>query len=525
MESLEGIESLPRGERIDMKYIVAYDLGTGGIKTSLFDENGESIVSCFAQCETYYPAPNFREQKPEDWWDILKKTTKELLSNAVVQINDIVACACSGHSLGVVPIDADGRLLLGSVPIWSDARAMQEASDVLATTEEVDRWYEMTGNGFPAGLYSAFKILWYQRHMPEIYEKASMFIGTKDYLNFRLTGVLCTDHSYATGSGVYDLLKRNYDENTIKKFHLKTQVFPPLKESSEIIGTVLPQVAKDLGLPEGCAVAAGGVDNACMAAGSGCVQDGMGYTNLGTSAWIAVVGSKPVLDTKTKPYVFGAIQKGFYVSAQSIFSAGNTYRWIRNQICNDLIEAEHNGGENSYVAMDRLAQTSPPGANGLIMTPTLAGGNLLDKSIHARGTLSGLDLKNTRADVIRASLEGVCLGLKLALSELEAQVRLKDSMLIVGGGAKSVFWRSLFADIYEKSITSSRVGENAGSIGAMACAAVGIGIWNDYSPLLEINHPIDTISPNIEHQALYRNLFLAYKKIAEFQSDLAEYRS
>jgi len=507
-----------------MKYIIAYDLGTGGIKTSLFDERGQIVSGCFASCETYYPAPDFREQRPNDWWRILTQTTRELLSSTLIDKNDIVAAACSGHSLGVVPIDSEGNLLLESVPIWSDARATEEAAKVLPRAEDVDRWYFMTGNGFPAGLYSAFKILWYQKHMPEVYEKAKTFIGTKDYLNFRLTGVLCTDHSYASGSGVYDLIKCDYSTETIRAFGLKKEDFPALKESSDLIGTILPHVAQELGLPKHCAIAAGGVDNACMAAGSGCVQEGMGYTSLGTSAWIAVVGTKPVLDARTKPYVFGAVQKGMYVSAQSIFSAGNTYRWVRNQICSDFIAAEQAGGENSYSAMDRLAQSSPPGSNGLIMTPTLAGGNLLDKSTNARGTISGLDLKHTRADIIRASLEGICLGLKVALTELEAQTRLSESMLIVGGGAKSTFWRSLFADIYEKTITSSRVGENAGAIGAMACAAVGVGLWRDFSPLLEINRPVDSISPNPDHLPLYRKVFQAYRMISEFQSELADLR-
>jgi len=507
-----------------MKYIIAYDLGTGGIKTSLFDERGEIVSSCFASCETYYPALNYREQKPEDWWQILSQTTKELLSSTAIDVHDIIAAACSGHSLGVVPIDSEGQLLLNSVPIWSDARAMEEAAKVLPSAEELDRWYFMTGNGFPAGLYSAFKILWYQNHMPEVYQEASTFIGTKDYLNFRLTGVLCTDHSYASGSGVYDLIKCDYSAETIHAFGLKKKDFPPLKESSELIGTILPSIAQELGLPEHCAIAAGGVDNACMAAGSGCVQEGMGYTSLGTSAWIAVVGATPVLDVRTKPYVFGAVQKGMYVSAQSIFSAGNTYRWVRDQICSDLIAAEQAGGENSYRAMDRLAQTSPPGSNGLIMTPTLAGGNLLDRSTDAKGTISGLDLKHTRADIIRASLEGICLGLKVALTELEAQSHLSESMLIVGGGAKSAFWRSLFADIYEKNITSSRVGENAGAIGAMACAAVGVGLWQDFSPLLEINRPVDSIEPNPDNLPLYRKDFQAYRMISEFQSELADFR-
>jgi xylulokinase len=507
-----------------MRYIIAYDLGTGGIKSSLYDERGESIASSFAQCETYYPAPDFREQRPEDWWNILVKTTNELLHSVSINKEDIVAAACSGHSLGVVPIDAEGKLLQDSVPIWSDARAIDVAATVLQTAEAVDEWYLMTGNGFPAGLYSSFKILWYKRHKPEMYQRAAVFIGTKDYLNYRLTGVLCTDHSYATGSGVYDLLKHEYDVKTIEAFGLRKQDFPLLRESSDIIGTILPETAQELGLSQTCMIAAGGVDNACMAAGSGCVQDGMGYTNLGTSAWIAVVGSKPVLEARTKPYVFGAVQKGMFVSAQSIFSAGNTHRWVRDQICMDLVEAERNGGKNSYIVMDQLAMTSPPGANGLIMTPTLAGGNLLDKSVNARGTIIGLDLKHTRADIIRASLEGICFGLKIALTELEKRIPLRDSILIVGGGAKSKFWRSLFADIYYKNITSSRVGENAGSIGAMACAAVGVGIWRDYTPLLEINCPFDSIAPNPDNRELYKKILLTYQNVSEFQSDIADFR-
>jgi len=507
-----------------MKYIIAYDLGTGGIKTSLFDESGVSIASRFMQCETYYPAPDFREQRPDDWWDILVATTKELLRSVSVDKRDIIAAACSGHSLGVVPIDRSGKLMLDMVPIWSDARAMEEAEKALPSEQSYNDWYLMTGNGFPAGLYAAFKILWYKNRMPDVYKNAAVFIGTKDYLNYRLTGVLCTDHSYASGSGVYDLKKCAYDENTIEKFHLRKDDFPKPYESCEIIGTILPDIADQMGLPNDCKIAAGGVDNACMAAGSGCVLEGMGYTNLGTSSWIAVAGSTPVLDVRTKPYVFGHIKKGMYVSAQSIFSAGNTYRWVRDQLCRDLVAAEKSGGEESYAAMDRLAAESPVGANGLIMTPTLAGGNALDKSINARGTISGLDLKHTRADIIRASLEGICLGLKNALNELAAKAPLAEDMLIVGGGAKSKFWRTLFADIYEKNITSSQVGENAGSIGAMACAAVGAGIWPDYTPLLALNKPVDTIRPNADNVSIYRKTFQVYKRIAEFQSDIADYR-
>lgn len=507
-----------------MKYIIAYDLGTGGIKSSLFDENGLIITSKYKQCETYYPAKDFREQEPEEWWDILIDTTERLVAVAGVNKEDIVALACSGHSLGVVPIGKDGSLLFNRVPIWSDARAIDEAKRVFETDIDYNEWYMMTGNGFPAGLYSAFKIIWYKRNMPEVYEKALKFIGTKDYLNYKLTGVICTDHSYASGSGVYDLKKCDYDVQCIEKLGLRRENFPDLHESCEIIGTIKPEVADLIGLSRNTKIAAGGVDNACMSAGSGCILEGMSYTNLGTSSWIAVTSASPVLDIKTKPYVFGHLIKGMYASAQSIFSAGNTYRWVRDQLCGDLTAAEKAGGEDSYEVMDRLAAGSPIGANGLIFTPTLAGGNALDKSINARGTISGLDLKHTRADIVRAALEGICLGLKNALNELSAKVSLTDDMLIVGGGAKSKFWRSLFADIYEMNITESQVGENAGSIGAMACAAIGAGIWKDYMPLLKINKPISIIKKDEKNASEYRKIFEVYKKISDFQSDVADFR-
>ena len=139
-----------------MKYIIAYDLGTGGMKASLFDENGVSIASAMEECKTYYPKDDFREQRPEDWWNMLVSTTKKLLSKANVNKDDILGAGCSGHSLGVVPIGENGELLSEYVPVWSDARAENEAIEVFKSIDE-NEWYLKTGNGFPAKLYSAFK--------------------------------------------------------------------------------------------------------------------------------------------------------------------------------------------------------------------------------------------------------------------------------------------------------------------------------------------------------------------------------
>ncbi len=504
-----------------MKYIIAYDLGTGGIKSSLFDEDGNKIASAFEECQTFYPADDFREQKPEDWWEVLKSTTKTLLCKTDVDIEDIVGAGCSGHSLGVVPIDANGELISEFVPIWSDARAGVEEEQFFETYPYKE-WYEKTGNGFPAKLYGAFKILWYKNNKPEIYNNAVKFIGSKDYLNYRLTGVLATDHSYASGSGVYDLVACDYDDELIKNSGIDKGKFPQILESSEIVGVIKKEIALELGLSEKLMISAGGVDNACMAAGAGCVEDGMAYTSLGTSSWIAVVGSKPIVNVVTKPYVFAHVIKGKFASATAIFSAGNTYRWVRDTICKDLLAKEAETGTDAYEYMNEEGMESSIGANGIYMVPHLAGGSGLDKSDDVRGCYAGLDLKHTRGDLIRATLEGICFALKVALDELGKEVSISDGMLIVGGGAKSPFWMQLFANIYGLDVVNSASGENAGSLGAMATAAIGTGLWKDYGKLKEINKPIKVFTKEVEVVEEYMKHFEVYKLISDFHSEIAE---
>ena len=166
-----------------MKHVIAYDLGTGGIKTSLFREDGKSIGFRFLSYETSFPQEGFREQRPDTWWDAVRSTTKEILDDIGISPDEIVSLAVSGHSLGALPIGYNGKLLCEYVPIWNDARAKMQAKRFFERVSE-DEWYMSTGNGFPPEFYSIFKILWYKEIMPEIYENTDKFIGTKDYINY-----------------------------------------------------------------------------------------------------------------------------------------------------------------------------------------------------------------------------------------------------------------------------------------------------------------------------------------------------
>jgi len=206
-----------------------------------------------------------------------------------------------------------------------------------------------------------------------------------------------------------------------------------------------------------------------------------------------------------------------FASATAIFSAGNSFRWLRDNVCRDLLNEK-----NPYDAMTTMAAKSPVGANRLIFNPSLAGGSSLDKSPNVKGGFIGLQLEHTQDDLIRATLEGICLNLRLAMDVLAGYTGISDDMLIVGGGGKSQFWRSLFADIYNKNIIETSVGQDAGSLGAAAVAAVGAGIWKDFSILEKIHVLKGEISPNKDNNIKYERILKLFEKVADIQSDIGD---
>lgn len=500
--------------------VISYDLGTGGIKASLFDREGQTLHSVFIPYATSYPHPGWQEQAPDDWWQAIIRSTRLLLDETKIDKNEIVALAISGHSLGVVPIGKDGSLLLASTPIWSDRRAVNEAADFFTRIDQKD-WYETTGNGFPPECYSIFKIMWYKTHHPECYEATGKVIGTKDYCNYRFTGRLCTDYSYASGSGIFDLQNWQYKEEYIQASGIRPEMLPEILDSDALVGTITPEAALETGLPEHVQVICGGVDNSCMALGSKGIKPSRIYTSLGSSSWIALISDNPVLDYEKKPYVFAHVIKGMYASATCIFSAGSSLQWVRNTLCPDLLAAEKEGGEDAYVAMNKLAEASPAGANGILFNPSLAGGSSIEPSPDMTGAFTGLRLGNTRGDLIRATLEGIALNLRIALDLFRKYHAKFSEMLFVGGGTKSNFWMQLFADIYELEIQKTNIGQEAASLGAAALALKGTGIWKDYERIDDLHRIQYRFLPDPAQQATYHVALESFKALAESIASLA----
>jgi xylulokinase len=505
-----------------MSLILAYDFGTGGIKASLYDEQGACLADGFGAYETLYPAHGFHEQRPGDWWRATVQSTREMLAampgDTAQQIGVI---GISGHSLGVVPLDADGVLLREAVPIWSDSRPDTQPQEFFAHIPERD-WYALTGNGFPPALYSIFKLMWFRDREPGMFGRIHKVLGTKDYINFRLCGEMATDQSYASGSGVYDLEKRVYSDALIAASGIPGDVLADIVPSTEVLGTLTAEASSELGLPRSVKVAAGGVDNSCMSLGAGAFREGRAYNSLGSSSWIAVSSARPLLENTKRPYVFDHVVPGQYVSALAIFSAGSSLSWVASRLCHDLEERAEAEGTSVYALLDEEAATSPVGANGLIFNPSLAGGSSLDATPELRGAFLNLDLRHTRADLLRATSEGIALGLRSVLDELRALTQVAEPLTLVGGGAKSPFWRQMFADTYGMPVVRTRAGQQAAALGAAAVAGVGSGIWDDFGIIDEISAVTGRESPVGESTRQYERVFAKYRQATRLLGEWAQ---
>jgi xylulokinase len=364
--------------------------------------------------------------------------------------------------------------------------------------------------------------MWYRKHEPAMFEKVHKILGTKDFINFKLTDVIKTDPSYASGTGIYDLKGWRYAKAFIEASGIPAEVWPEIVPATQVLGTIQPAVAEEMGLSPKVKVVCGGVDNSCMALGAKNTREGRVYTSLGSSAWIAVSSTEPVLDAEAKPYVFAHVVPGLFTSAVSIFSAGTSFNWVKDHLCQDLVQKAEDEGEDVYALMNEAAAQAPVGANKLLFNPSLAGGTAQDPSVNIRGAYMGLDLKHGQPELIRAAMEGIAMNLRLRLDLLRKHTRLEDQILFVGGGAKSRFYLGIFADVFNTRIIKTNIDQDAAALGAAALAAVGCGLWADFTRIDEIHQTQEEIIPDQENHQKYEGLLKIFEKATQYQSDICD---
>ncbi len=492
-----------------MTLVLAADLGTSGCKTAIFDAEGVELGSTVHNYVTQYPSPGFHEQRPQDWWNAVRQSVGELIAQIGSRKSEISAIALSGQSLAAIPLDKSGELLVDSVPIWSDTRAETEAQKYFDEHDQ-EAWYGRTGNGFPAPLYTLFKVMWLRTHQPEVFTKAHTIIGSKDWINFQFTGNIATDPSYASGFGAYDLLAGDYADDLLAGSGVPRSWLPSIVPSSSVVGEILPTIAEELDLPKSVKVIAGGVDNSCMALGAGNTQPGRIYAALGSSSWLTLCDTVPVLDAELRPFVFAHVIPGLFNSAVSTFSSGTSASWAT-----EVLLPNTNGSIEELV---RLGIQVDAGAGGLIFVPSINGGTVLEGGPDVRGSLVQLSSSHGPDHIARAVLESIPLALRRPLDRLRRLTQVQRRMMVTGGGARSDDWLQIYADVLDSTLIKTNVDQQAATLGAAALALVGLGIWSDFTPIDQAHEIIREFEPDTQTTHFYSETVLPLFEVAAEQA-------
>jgi xylulokinase len=484
------------------RYILAHDLGTTGNKATLFDADGTTAATAFEAYETAYPHPNWAEQEPADWWRAVRDSTWELLTTSSVAPGDMAVVSFSGMMNGALAVDATGAPLRSAI-IWADQRATAEA-EFLAHYCGVEQVYRRTGHRAGAS-YTAAKMLWIQRHQPDLYARTHQFLQAKDYAAYKLSGVFATDYSDASGTNLFDLEWRDWAVDMIQAVGLDPRKLPPVHPSNTVIGKVTTEAAAETGLLAGTPVVIGGGDGACATVGAGSVRPGDAYNYIGSSSWIAVTAEQPLYDPQMRTFTFAHLDPKLYFPTGTMQSAGGSFDWLER-----LLRGE--GETRLYDEMSAAAASVEPGARGLLFLPYLIG----ERSPHwnplARGGFVGLTMSHGRAEMARAVLEGVAFNLKMILDAFLEQGTAIQAMRLIGGGARSALWRQILADVYGLPILRPALLAEATSLGAAIAGGVGVGLFPDFSVAHELVQVEEGERPNAAAQARYAELYPLFQE-------------
>jgi xylulokinase len=481
------------------RYLLAHDLGTSGNKATLFTTEGQLVRSVTAPYDTRYFNANWAEQNPEDWWRAVCDSTQNLVRG--IDAKEVAAIAFSGQMMGCLCVDREGRPIRPAI-LYCDQRAVRECDSLLERIEPAE-FYRITGHRASAS-YSVEKLMWVKRHEPEVYRNTFRMLHAKDYLNFRLTGIMATEYSDASGTNVLDLGARRWSERLVSLASIDGDKLPKLLASTDVVGELTSDAAKALGLVKGIPVVAGGGDGVCAGVGVGSVKPGKTYNYLGSSSWIATTAVHPIFDAEMRTFNWAHAVPGYVHPCGTMQTAGSSYQWLKNVICTLEKAAAEELGLSPYELMNGEAEKSPPGAKGIVFLPYLLGERTPRWNPDAKGAFIGLSLEHTRADILRSVLEGVTMNLSIILDIFRGQV-LIDEITVIGGGAKGKVWRRIMSDVYRADILMPNYLEEATSMGAAIIAGVGSGIFKDFDIADRFMELKDRTEPDPSTFAIYQN--------------------
>lgn len=486
-------------------YLLGIDIGTSSCKAAVFDRNGCVKASANGSYSVYYPKEGWAEQNPEKWWEAVCHCVKDVLKKGGISPEEIAGAGVDGQSWSAIAIDKEGRVLTNT-PIWLDTRA-QEICGRLNKKIGEEEIFQTAGNALRPS-YTTAKILWYREHLPEVYKKIYKILQSNSYIAFRLTGEMTQDISQGYGLHCFDMRKGCWDEKMCEKLEIPMEFLPQIYKCDQVIGTVTEKASRECGLCVGTPVVAGGLDAACGTLGAGVIHPGETQEQGGQAGGMSIC-----MDTyKADPRLI----MGFHVvPGQWLLQGGTTggggvMRWFEQEFANGERLLEKETGKSSLVQLNEEGEKTPPGSEGLIFLPYMAGERSPIWNPYAKGVFYGLDFSKTKGHMVRACMEGAAYSLRHNLEIAEKAGAKTHKLCAVGGSANSSLWMQIKADITGKTI-SVPASDTATTLGAAILAGVGVGFYKDYQEAVGLTvKERRRYEPNRENAAVYKKGYEMY---------------
>jgi xylulokinase len=494
--------------------LLGIDISTTGSKALLIDEKGKVVSSSTTPLSLSTPHPLWSEQNPHEWWEGIVRSIRQAIQQAGITGSEISAIGMTGQMHGLVLLDEYGEVLRPAI-LWNDQRTGSQCDEIRARLGK-ERLIQVTGNDALTG-FTAPKILWVQQNEPEIFAKVRHILLPKDFIRYKLTAEYSVDKAGGSGTILFDLKERTWSGEVLAGLDIPAEWLPPTYEGPEITSKVNVSAAAETGLAVGTPVVGGGGDQAAQAVGVGAVQPGIIALTLGTSGVVFATTESALVEPKGRLHAFCHAVPGRWHFMGVMLSAAGSLQWYRDTLAPEV----------SFDDLIEEAQDIQPGSEGLIFLPYLTGERTPHPDPLARAAWVGLTVRHTRAHMTRAVLEGVAFGIKDSFTLIQkAGLGSIDQVRISGGGAKSMLWRQIIADVLGVELVTVNTTEGA-AYGAALLAGVGAGSFNTVQEACEAAIQITGRTAPSDVTQLYQQYYPSYRALypalaSEFQA-LAEF--
>lgn len=498
--------------------LLAIDAGTGSCRAVLFDRQGRQIA--VAQCEWSHPparlatgaeVPGSQVFETATNWALICRCVREVIAQSGLPAGRIAAVSSTSMREGIVLYDADGAELWACPNV--DARASAEATELIAQGL-ADEIYATSGDW--VAITSAPRLLWLQRHQPDVIARAAHLTMLGDWVLYRLTGCYVTDPSLGSSSGLFDLAARTWSQRLLALCGLSLDLCPPVRAPGTVIGGVCRAAAAATGLVEETPVVVGGADTQLGLVGIGMVAPGQ-CTIVGGTFWQqTVVLDAPVIDPQGRLRTLCHTLPGQWMMEGLGFYSGLAMRWLRDAFCDHEKAQAAERGVDAYVVMEEAAAQAPPGANGVIgiFSNVMAA----KRWVHASPAFMQFDVTNPaasgRKECIRALEESAAYVSRSHVEIIRALTDIPlDEVVFTGGAAKGALWPQILADVLGARVRVPLVKEST-ALGAAIYAGLGVGLYSSLPDVLsEVVRFEQTYEPDPQTHTRYDALYAQWQSV------------